>query len=134
MSTGRGGFGLAPLFFLIALLIAPTLAVVRRDILDHPFWLLIIAVVSFTSFACLWLDKRRAEQERWRVPENFLHLLELAGGWPGSFVAQRLFRHKISKLSYQIVFWLIVVAYELLSVDFLLGWKIAQQLRQLAGL
>lgn len=133
--VGRGGFSLTHLFFLAALLVAPVLAVVRLDVFGHPFWVLAIAGVnSLSAFISQWFDKRRAEQSRWRVPENFLHLLELLGGWPGAFVAQRLFRHKTAKFSYQFVFWLIVVAYEFVSVDFLLGWKMAQQVRQLVGL
>ncbi|CAM9522941.1 unnamed protein product [Scytosiphon promiscuus] len=36
-----------------------------------------------------------------RVPEVFLRQVELAGGSLGSFLAQRVFRHKISKLPYQ---------------------------------
>jgi len=41
-----------------------------------------------------------------------LHLLELLGGWPGAFLAQRRLRHKCSKRRYQFVFWLIVLAYQ----------------------
>eukprot|EP00903_Cladosiphon_okamuranus_P007912 g7640.t1 len=36
-----------------------------------------------------------------RIPEALLRQVELAGGSLGSFIAQRVFRHKISKLSYQ---------------------------------
>lgn len=39
------------------------------------------------------------------VAEVLLHELELAGGSPGAFVAQRLFRHKISKKAFQRSFW-----------------------------
>ncbi|CAM9808679.1 unnamed protein product [Ectocarpus fasciculatus] len=35
------------------------------------------------------------------VAEALLHQVELAGGSPGSFLGQRVFRHKISKLAYQ---------------------------------
>jgi uncharacterized membrane protein YsdA (DUF1294 family) len=40
-----------------------------------------------------------------------LHLLSLAGGWPGALVAQRAFRHKTQKLSFKIVLWAIVAAH-----------------------
>eukprot|EP00752_Nemacystus_decipiens_P012729 g11276.t2 len=48
----------------------------------------------------------KAVSEGWlpflgRIPEALLGQVELAGGSPGSFIAQRVFRHKISKLSYQ---------------------------------
>jgi uncharacterized membrane protein YsdA (DUF1294 family) len=40
-----------------------------------------------------------------------LHLLELCGGWPGALIAQHWVRHKVGKLSFQIIFWLIVAAH-----------------------
>lgn len=54
------------------------------------------------------LDKEKAGRGEWRTTESFLHLLELAGGWPGGLLGQQLFRHKTRKVSYQAVFWLIV--------------------------
>ena len=62
------------------------------------------------AFAAYAIDKSAAKGGRRRIPENSLHLLALAGGWPGAFVAQRLLRHKTRKVSFQVVFWLTVVA------------------------
>ncbi len=50
--------------------------------------------------ACAW-DKRQAIRGRDRISERTLHLLELAGGWPGSWAAGRLMYHKTRKLSYR---------------------------------
>lgn len=44
-----------------------------------------------------------------RVPESHLHLLSLAGGWPGALIAQPVFRHKTIKQPFQGVFWATVV-------------------------
>jgi uncharacterized membrane protein YsdA (DUF1294 family) len=66
------------------------------------------AVLSGLTFAVYAVDKRAARQQRRRIPELTLHALELAGGWPGAFCAQRLIRHKNAKVSYQIIYWLIV--------------------------
>ena len=71
-------------------------------------------------------DKRRAESGAWRIPESTLHLAELLGGWPGAFLAQRRFRHKISKTSYQIIFWGIVALHEAFAIDSLVGWRFTQ--------
>jgi uncharacterized membrane protein YsdA (DUF1294 family) len=79
-----------------------------------------IALITYLIYA---LDKSRARARDWRIPEMTLHLLALAGGWPGAFIAQRQFRHKCSKLQFQIVFWLIVTAYQYVAIDYLLGWK-----------
>ena len=35
--------------------------------------------------------------------------MALLGGWPGAIFAQRVFRHKSSKPSFQSVFWITVV-------------------------
>jgi len=47
----------------------------------------------------------------------------LLGGWPGAFLAQRRFRHKCSKVSYQVVFWVIALTYQLVAFDSLQEWK-----------
>lgn len=68
-------------------------------------------------------DKQAAIQGEWRVPEKELHILEMIGGWPTAFYAQRKHRHKITKSSYQFTFTLIVLSHALLwiSLFFLKG-------------
>lgn len=73
--------------------------------------LALLVLVSPVAFVLMWWDKRAAMGGRSRVAESTLHLAELAGGWPGSLVAQRVFRHKTVKTSYRVIFWLIVAAY-----------------------
>ena len=80
----------------------------------------VLNVLTYWVYAC---DKRRAEEGAWRVPEVWLHLLELLGGWPGAFLAQRRLRHKCSKTSYQFVFWLIVIAHQFAAYDSLYNWQ-----------
>ena len=67
--------------------------------------------VSIVSLSVYGRDKHRAKKEQWRVAEATLHLFELCGGWPGALIAQRLFRHKNRKVSFQVMFWLIVIAH-----------------------
>lgn len=134
--AGRSlGLRAGHVFFVAFLLVAPVLALVRMNALGQPLWAAgILLGCSLLAFAAQWIDKRRAEAEQWRVSENMLHLLELVGGWPGAFLAQHLFRHKTSKLSYQFVFWLIVLLHEYAAIDYLLGWKIALYIKTLTGL
>ena len=63
---------------------------------------------SFIVFCLYWLDKVAAERDIRRTPESTLQLLALAGGWPGAWVAQQLFRHKTRKASFQTAFWFCV--------------------------
>lgn len=65
-----------------------------------------IFINIFTFFA-YWKDKRAAVQGEWRIPEKDLHWLELLGGWSGALLAQKFFRHKTRKHTYQVVFWLV---------------------------
>lgn len=64
---------------------------------------------SLAAFLAYALDKSAARNGRWRTQESTLHLIGLAGGWPGALAAQRLLRHKSRKQSFQIVFWATVV-------------------------
>ncbi|MBE9004862.1 cold shock and DUF1294 domain-containing protein [Fortiea sp. LEGE XX443] len=70
--------------------------------------LILYPVMSLITFILYRDDKLRAKQKQWRVPEKTLHLCEFMGGWLGAFVAQRKLHHKSSKVSYQVVFWIIV--------------------------
>jgi uncharacterized membrane protein YsdA (DUF1294 family)/cold shock CspA family protein len=66
-------------------------------------------VLSVVAFVIYYFDKEAAQTSRQRTPESTLHMLALAGGWPGALVAQRLLRHKSSKQSFQEVFRATVV-------------------------
>ncbi len=56
-------------------------------------------------------DKRKAKRGARRIPERSLHLAELAGGWPGAWLARRLLRHKTSKTSYRLKSAAIIIAH-----------------------
>jgi uncharacterized membrane protein YsdA (DUF1294 family) len=108
---------------LTALLVFPTLAVAKLRI--DPFvaatYALLINGITYLIYAH---DKRQARAGAWRVPEVVLHMLELLGGWPGAFVAQRRLRHKCVKLSYQFTFWFIVAVHQYVASGFLQGGEL----------
>ncbi len=63
--------------------------------------LIVVIVMSVASFIAYGLDKRQAKRT--------LHMMAFLGGWPGALMAQRQFRHKTQKLTFRIVFWIVVV-------------------------
>lgn len=74
-------------------------------------------LVSMVAFLLYWSDKRKARADAWRTPENVLHAVELAGGWPGALLAQQVFRHKTRKVSFQVVSWFIVLLHQVFWID-----------------
>ncbi len=81
-------------------------------------WCYPFAIMGSYTFLLIIADKWNAvfnranrigaKPDAWQVPESTLHRCEFLGGTLGSFLAQHLFRHKVSKRSYQFTFWAIV--------------------------
>jgi|ETNmetMinimDraft_22_1059887.scaffolds.fasta_scaffold00167_11 uncharacterized membrane protein YsdA (DUF1294 family) len=103
---------------MVALAIFPALAIYRVALTTE--WTLILGyflLVSALTYGFYWWDKRRAKTGKRRTREWTLHGLELIGGWPGAWLAQRNLRHKTAKRSYQLVFWLIVLIHQAVAYD-----------------
>lgn len=117
---GTGGvLKLRHLIILGGFLVFPGLALMRISV----DWVSVggyLAGINLLTLMLYAVDKKKAQNKEWRVPEAQLHLLEFLGGWPTAFLAQRHLRHKTSKISYQISFWFIVALYQLAAV-FALG-------------
>lgn len=58
------------------------------------FFILYIIFINITGFYAMWLDKRKAEKNKWRIPEKTLFTLALTGGSIGVFLGMRTCRHK----------------------------------------
>ena len=71
----------------------------------------VVLFLSAAAIAVYGFDKRRAGNGGRRVPERSLHLIALAGGWPGALIGQRMFRHKTRKTAFLIVLWLTIIAH-----------------------
>lgn len=98
-----------------------------------PPWIISVYFIASTiTFLVYALDKSAAKNNRWRIEENTLHLCGLIGGWPGALLAQRLFRHKTKKTSFQITFWITVV-FNVGANGWLLLASSAQDLRYSMG-
>ncbi|MFO0820463.1 MAG: DUF1294 domain-containing protein [Pirellulales bacterium] len=74
-----------------------------------PFWLFwAFAIMSSITFVLYGRDKWAAKVNDRRTPERVLQLCALFCGWPGALFGQQVFRHKTSKMSFQVTFWLVV--------------------------
>jgi uncharacterized membrane protein YsdA (DUF1294 family) len=76
----------------------------------HPKVAIAYGALSVAAFIAYAVDKSAAINGRWRMSDNSLHLLGLAGGWPGALLAQQWLRHKTAKRSFICAFWATVIA------------------------
>lgn len=109
-----------PWHYLLVLLILPVVGIADLAVnYRTPWGVLVYVAASFLTYYFYWDDKRRAKRNEWRIPEANLQLWSLFGGWPGAFIAQQQFRHKTKKVSFQMVFWLVVAVHQLVWFDWL---------------
>ena len=95
---------------------------ISEDLLPFEAVFVVLGSCAIT-YVVYALDKYAAQTGHWRTPESTLHLLELAGGWPGAWIAQQTLRHKSRKPGYRIAFWTMV----LLHCTALVAWLWMQQ-------
>jgi uncharacterized membrane protein YsdA (DUF1294 family)/cold shock CspA family protein len=88
--------------------------------------------MSVLAFIAYGADKSAARNNRWRIKESTLHILGLAGGWPGALVAQQVYRHKSKKQAFQTAFWF-TVAINCTALGYLLSSSGANVLRTILG-
>ena len=53
-----------------------------------------LTIINAVGFAFMLVDKRRAKQKRWRIPEATLMGIAALGGSVGSLLGMYAFRHK----------------------------------------
>jgi uncharacterized membrane protein YsdA (DUF1294 family)/cold shock CspA family protein len=97
---------LAPLAYVIAAVFLLLVAAMALLAIVPMYVLWFYLGASALSLALYAKDKRAAQHETWRTPEDTLHLLALLGGWPGALVAQQWLRHKSGKAAFRVVFWM----------------------------
>lgn len=71
-------------------------------------WLInLFIALNASAFVLYGLDKLFAMGRLWRIPEKVLWFAAFAGGPLGALLGMYVFRHKVSKVSFQ--FWLAIV-------------------------
>lgn len=58
------------------------------------FMVVYLAVMTAIGFLSMYIDKKRAREHRWRIPEKTLFLIAVLGGSIGSNLGMRVCRHK----------------------------------------
>ncbi|MCU0952448.1 MAG: cold shock and DUF1294 domain-containing protein [Burkholderiaceae bacterium] len=102
-ARGAPAFGALVTTLLAAVFFAFIVSAAARGALPWALvgWYGALSVIAFFEYRH---DKAASRRRAWRTQESTLHLMALAGGWPGALLAQRWLRHKSAKTSFQSVF------------------------------
>jgi uncharacterized membrane protein YsdA (DUF1294 family) len=58
---------------------------------------LYFAIINLAGFAMMGIDKRKAVNKLWRIPESTLFIIAIIGGSIGSIIGMHVFHHKTRK-------------------------------------
>ena len=78
-----------------------------------------LLVINLTAFAAYGLDKKKAEKDRWRIPEATLVMLAVLGGSIGALAGMLAFHHKTKKPKFVIGIPLILLLQSAASIAFI---------------
>ena len=65
--------------------------------MERSVFIIPLLAVNLAAFLLFGLDKWKAKNHRWRVPERTLLLFAAAGGSAGALLGMYLFHHKTNK-------------------------------------
>ena len=80
-------------------------------------WYLLL--LNLAGFLSMGIDKRKAQKQKWRIPEKVLFLFAILGGSTGSLLGMYTFRHKTKHRQFVIGIPVILVL-QLLLAGFLI--------------
>lgn len=70
-----------------------------------------LVLMSIIGFSLMGIDKRKAMNKAFRIPEKTLILAALLGGGVGSLLGMNLFRHKTKHIKFRVLFPLAAIFY-----------------------
>ncbi len=82
---------------------------------------LYLVMINIFGVAIMAGDKKRARSGAWRIPENNMMLVALAGGSAGIYLGLRLFRHKTRHLKFAFIVP-VILSIQIVAVLWLV-WK-----------
>ena len=81
--------------------------------------ILYLLVINVVAFLAMGLDKWKAKNDAWRIPESTLMSLVLLGGGIGGIAGMYTFRHKTKKPKFYIGFPAILI-FEIVACVYIL--------------
>ena len=81
-----------------------------------------LLIINLIGLLIMYIDKRKAKYEKWRIPEKTLLMVALLGGSIGTMTGMYLFRHKTKKLKFTLGFPTILISEVVIIAYFLIKY------------
>lgn len=72
--------------------------------------------INLIGFLAMYIDKRKAQRNEWRIKEGTLITIALLGGGIGGIIGMYKFRHKTKKLKFTVGFPTIIITQVVLII------------------
>ena len=83
------------------------------------FFIMYLICINLFGFFIMWLDKRKAKRNEWRIKEYTLFLVTALGGGFGTVAGMYVFRHKTKKLLFRIGMPMILIFEIIIAIRFI---------------
>ena len=83
-----------------------------------------LIVINIIGFLIMWIDKRRAVKNQWRIPEKTIFIVTGLGGGIGTIAGMYTFRHKTKKIGFIIGLPLILILEIITAIYFIISGNI----------
>jgi len=81
-----------------------------------------LLIINIIAFLAMFIDKKKAEKDRWRIKESTLLTLALIGGSIGAIAGMYTFHHKTKKPRFFIGIPVIIVLQIMLIIAISIKW------------
>ena len=75
-----------------------------------------LIIINIIAFLAMFIDKKKAEKNRWRIKDSTLLILALIGGSIGAIAGMYVFHHKTQKPRFYIGIPIIIILQILLII------------------
>lgn len=83
------------------------------------FFLVYLISINIVTFLVYGIDKNKAKNKQWRIPESTLIFLSLIGGSLGGLMAMVIFKHKLSKKLFYLGIPIIIIINKIVELTIL---------------
>lgn len=89
------------------------------DIFNLRNIIIYLVIMNLFGFLIMLIDKKKAEYDKWRIPEKTLLLVSLFGGSIGTLVGMYVFHHKTKKARFFIGMPMILI-FQIISIVYII--------------